>query len=134
MAGRVAFDTTFLVDFQRERRRGKSDGPAHRFLGEDPAAELFLSATALGEFAEGFERLDDPLLRTVLELHVLLPSDEATALEYGRITRTLRDQGRLIGSNDLWIAASSLRHGLPLVTANPAEFRRVPGLEVIAYR
>jgi len=134
VAGRVAFDTSFLIDLQRERSRGDPDGPAHRFLSEDPDAELYLSATALGEFAEGFERRDDPLLRTVLELHVLLPIDEATALEYGRITRALRVAGRLIGSNDLWIAASSIRHGIPLVTANPAEFRRVEGLEVIAYR
>lgn len=134
MAGRVAFDTAFLIDLQRERRRGNTDGPAHRFLTADPEVELYLSATALGEFSEGFEDVDDPLLRAIRELHVLLPIDEETALQYGRITRALRHAGRLIGTNDLWIAAASLRHQLPLVTANPAEFGRVDGLEVVAYR
>jgi tRNA(fMet)-specific endonuclease VapC len=134
LAGRIAFDTTFLIDLQKERSRGETDGPAHRFLAEDPEAELHLSATALGEFAEGFESREDPLLRTVRELHVLLPIDEKTALEYGRITRALREGGQLIGTNDLWIAAASLAHDLPLVTAKPGELRGVAGLEVIAYR
>ncbi len=134
MARRVAFDTTFLIDLQRERTRRDHDGPAHRFLASEPDRELHLPAVALGEFAEGFAGSDDVLLRTVRELHVLLPIDEETALLYGRISRALRIAGRLIGTNDLWIAASSLRHAMPLVTANTTEFGRVEGLDVIAYR
>lgn len=134
MAGRVAFDTTFLIDFQRERTRGETDGPAHAFLGTDPDVELLLPAVALGEFAEGFDDAEDPVLRTVRELHVPLPIDEETALVYGRITRALRAAGKLIGTNDLWIAASSIRHDVPLVTANVAEFRRVEGVQLLPYR
>jgi predicted nucleic acid-binding protein len=134
LAGRVALDTSFLIDLQREHLHGAAGGPAHDFLAADPDLELHLSSTALGEFAEGFADGDDPVLRTVRELHVLLPIDEETALEYGRITRALRSAGKLIGTNDLWIAAASLRHELPLVTANVLDFARVAGLEVLAYR
>jgi tRNA(fMet)-specific endonuclease VapC len=134
VAGLVALDTTFLIDLQRERARGRPEGPAHRFLASDPERELHLSATALGEFSEGFEDPDHPVLRTVRELHVLLVADEETAIEYGRITRTLRTEGRLFSTNDLWIAAASIRHGIPLVTANTDEFARVDGLEVLGYR
>lgn len=134
MAGLVAIDTTFLIDLQRERAQGRPDGPAHRFLADDPNRELHLAATALGEFAEGFEDPDHPVLRAVRELHVLLVVDEETALVYGRIARQLRAEGRLIGTNDLWIAAASLRHNIPLVTANTREFGRVDGLEVLGYR
>lgn len=134
MAGRVALDTTFLIDLQRERLRDESGGPAHRFLRNDPDLELHLSATALGEFAEGFEDPDHPLMRVLRELHVLLPIDEQTALTYGRIAGWLRREGRLIGTNDLWIAAASLRHELPLVTANARDFERVDGLQVLTYR
>lgn len=84
---------------------------------------LLLPATALGEFAEGFNHVEDPVLRTVRELHVLLPIDEATVLAYGRITRALRAVGKLIRANDLWLAAASIRHDFPLVTANVAELR-----------
>jgi predicted nucleic acid-binding protein len=133
VAGRLSLDTTFLIDLQRERTRGEG-GPAHALLRGKPDAELCLSSVALGEFAEGFEDPDDPVLRVARERHVLLPADEAVAIEYGRLARSLRRQGRLIGANDLWIAATSLRHGLPLVTADVAAFRRVPGLETVAYR
>lgn len=64
----MAFDTSFLIDLQRERAQGRSDGPAHRFLTEDPDRELHLSATALGDFSEGFGDSEDPVLRIVREL------------------------------------------------------------------
>ena len=152
MAERVAFDTTFLIDLQRERRAWHRDrkraggaaprershadvpGPAHRYLAAAPDRELYLSPTALGEFAEGFDDPEHPLLRAVRDQHLLLPIDELTALAYGRIARALRLAGQLIGTNDLWIAATSTRYALPLVTANTAQFARVPGLEVISYR
>ena len=152
MASKLAFDTTFLIDLQRERRswhrgrirepgavqpegsHGDVAGPAHRFLAAAPDLQLYLSPTALGEFAEGFADPEHPLLRTVRDQHLLLPIDERTALAYGRIARELRQAGRLIGANDLWIAATSVRYGLPLVTANTAQFGRVTGLDVITYR
>lgn len=58
----------------------------------------------------------------------------AVALVYGALSRPLRVAGRLIGSNDLWIAATSLRYGLPLVGANVEHFRRVEALQVVSYR
>jgi len=133
VAGRLSLDTTFLIDLQRERSRGE-EGPAHDLLRGNRDAELCLSSLSLGEFAEGFHDGDDPVLRVVREGHILLPVDEASAMAYAAVTRELRREGRLIGSNDLWIAAVSLRHELPLVTADVAAFRRVPGLEIVAYR
>lgn len=41
-------------------------------------------------------------------------------------------RGGLIGAHDLWIAATALTHGLSVATGNADEFRRVPGLHVIA--
>ncbi len=134
MAGRVALDTSFLIDLQRERLRGESDGAAHGFLRVAPSRELVLPVTVLGEFAEGFDGADHPVLRAVRELHTVLDVDEASALLYGRITRELRERGELIGTNDLWIAATCVTHDVPLVTANVAHFRRVRDLEVIGYR
>jgi predicted nucleic acid-binding protein len=134
VAGRVALDTSFLIDLQRERQRGLRDGAAHAFLRSAPDLELLLPATALGEFAEGFDSPDHPVLRAVRELHTVLEIDEGTALHYAGVTRALRIRGALIGTNDLWIAATALRHAVPLVTGNVSEFRRVAGLEVIGYR
>lgn len=45
----------------------------------------------------------------------------------------LRDNGNLIGANDLWIAATGLAYEMPVVTRNVEHFKRVPGLEVESY-
>jgi tRNA(fMet)-specific endonuclease VapC len=65
-----------------------------------------------------------------VRLFEVLPLIEETARRYATITRVLREQGQLIGTNDLWIAASALEHGETLVTRNLNEFRRIPGLSV----
>lgn len=134
MAGRIALDTSFLIDLQRERARGPDQGAAHAYLRGAPSLELMLPATVLGEFAEGFDRSDHPVLRAIRELHTVLDVDERSALLYGQITRRLRERGQLLGANDLWIAATCVSHDVPLVTADVAHFRRVPDLEVIGYR
>lgn len=133
MADTLIFDTTFLIDFQREHARRDRSGPAHRFLRDHADASMQLPVTALGEFAEGFADHGHPVLLATAALFEVLPVDAETAYRYAEMTRYLREQGRLPGTNDLWIAASALRHGSALVTRNAADFRRVPGLAVLAY-
>lgn len=57
--------------------------------------------------------------------------DAEAAWHYGDQYRSLASQGELIGSNDLWIAATALAHELPLATGNLQEFERVRGLKVV---
>lgn len=134
MALRLSVDTTFLIDLQRERAADGADGPAHRFLQQSPDTELFLSTVALGEFAAGFERADNPIVLSVREHHTPIPVDDEIAFSYARVARELRHRGNLIGSNDLWIGCSSLHLGIPVLTANVADFRRIDGLGVVPYR
>lgn len=130
----MSVDTTFLIDLQRERAAGDDDGVAHRFLKRAPEAELFLSTIALGEFAEGFDGVEHPVIAAVREGHTLVPVDDQTALLYAKVVRELRRRGELIGGNDLWIACTTLRLGIPLITANVADFRRIDGLGIVQYR
>ena len=132
MARVLTLDTSFLIDLERERPSG--DGPAHRFLRGEPGSELGLSAVALGELAEGYGDSEHPVLSALRHGLRILAVDEGVALTYGALTRKLRARGTLIGTNDLWIAATSLHHGLPLVTADVDHFRRVDGLQVVSYR
>lgn len=127
----LIFDTTFLIDLQREA--GKGHGPAQAFLEANRQARIALPVVALGEFAEGFAVADDPALKRLARLFTLLPVTAAVAVHYGRITRGLRRAGRLIGANDLWIAATALDCGHPLVTRNVEHFARVPGVRVCGY-
>jgi len=134
MALRLSVDTTFLIDLQRERVGGDDDGAAHRFLKRSPDAELFLSTIAPGEFAEEFDRAGHPVVEAMRQGHTLVPVDDQTAFVYARVVRELRRRGELIGSNDLWIGCTSQRLGIPIVTANTADFRRIDGFGIVQYR
>ena len=125
------FDTCFLIDLEREVRRGP--GKAHLFLQQNSSARAWLSWTVAGEFAEGFGDIRHPACAAMLARFDILPMDESTAHHYAVISRLLRGQNLLIGANDLWIAAASLASAIPLVTNNSAHFSRIPGLSVVAY-
>jgi predicted nucleic acid-binding protein len=129
----LSFDTSFLIDFQHERRR-KERGPAHHLLEENREAFAYISWIAYAEYAEGFERLEDPAFRSVVESFEMLSIDRLTAERYAVLTRQLREIGRLIGTNDLWIASIALQNDLPLVTSNLEHFSRVPDLRLVSYR
>jgi tRNA(fMet)-specific endonuclease VapC len=129
---RLMFDTCFLIDLEREMKRGP--GKACAFLRGYQAAHACIPWTVAGEFAEGFSDIRDPACAAMLDRFTILPMDLATAGQYARITAQLRRENQLIGTNDLWIAAAALAHGLELVTSNTAHFGRVAGLSLCSYR
>ena len=55
--------------------------------------------------------------------------DLETAEHYARVYRELRRRGRPIPTNDMWIAATALQHGLA-VFSHDRHFREVPSLPV----
>ena len=130
---RLALDTTFLIDLQREHASPRKKLGAIAFLRERPTCELSLPVTALAEYLEGFDAGDQPAARNVLAGVALLETTEAVALRYASVARELRRAGRLIGTNDLWIGCTALTAHLPLVTRNADELRRIPGLQVVSY-
>jgi tRNA(fMet)-specific endonuclease VapC len=58
-----------------------------------------------------------------------LPFDDACSEHCASIRADLAASGRLIGPNDLLIAAIARAHDLVLVTRNVKEFSRVAGLK-----
>jgi len=63
----------------------------------------------------------------------ILPWTNDVSWKYGEIYRLLAANGQLIGTNDLWIAATASVNGMGVVTNNVEEFKRVPGLAVLSY-
>ena len=125
------FDTCFLIDLEREMRRGA--GKAHAFLQLNPSIRPCLSWTVAGEFAEGFGDIHHPACAAMLARFDILPMNEATANHYAIQSQRLRAANQQIGTNDLWIAAAALAHSLPLLTNNHAHFSRISGLDVVGY-
>ena len=101
------------------------------------AEEVWLSLITVGELLAGFaigtqrafheQRLEEVI--NAQGVGVLRP-DLETAKIYARVHRELRQQGRPIPTNDMWIAAQALQHGLTLDTRD-VHFQHVPGLPLV---
>ncbi len=133
MGEALILETTFLVDLERELARG-STGPAQAFLESSGPASLHITHTIAGELAAGASLSERDRWRDFLAPFRILPLDEEVAWQYGQSYRYLKEQGLLIGANDLWIAAAALAYDIPLATRNRRHFGRVPGLKIASYR
>ncbi|HVC61093.1 MAG TPA: PIN domain-containing protein [Acetobacteraceae bacterium] len=98
------------------------------------ADSVCVSVIVAAELRYGCARKGSPqLLRRVEEFLSevpVLPFDVSADSAYGGIRAELEAAGRLIGSNDLLIAAHARALAATAVTANVGEFRRVRGLIV----
>lgn len=125
-------DTSVLIEYER----GRLNLEPH--LGGHGQEEFFLSMITASELLYGVHRAVEPRIRmkrsafveALLERFPLLPVDLATARTHAQVWAELAGAGKMVGPNDLWIAATALAHGLTMVTANVREFERVPGLVV----
>jgi predicted nucleic acid-binding protein len=66
-----------------------------------------------------------------LKAAVILPYDLDLCKTYGKLRAATLDKGQPVAANDLWIAASAVRHSIPLVTHNSKHFASIRGLKVI---
>lgn len=132
MDGALILGTTFLIDLEREAGRDGT-GPAHRFLGSHREVRFCVTLPTAGELVAGVAPEDRESWEGLLRAFQVLPMDREVCWRYGRLFRYLKENGLLIATNDLWISATALAHGLPLVTRNEGPFRRVPELRVIGY-
>jgi predicted nucleic acid-binding protein len=95
-----------------------------------------ISFITVGEFYYGAEKArwgNDKRLRleTNLRNFLVIPYDHEIARAYGRIMADSERAGRRMSLGDAWIAACSVRHGIPLVTHNAEHFKGVDALELI---
>lgn len=68
-------------------------------------------------------------IRQVERTFGVLATESSTAEAYGRLKASLRLKGRPIPEHDIWIAATALEFGLPLVTRDQP-FDYVEGLNI----
>jgi len=92
------------------------------FLPNVVVGELYYGACASGSKAANLRRIDD----FVTDSEVLF-CDAQTARDYGDVRYGLRQKGRPIPENDVWIATLALQHGL-IVVSRDAHFDEVSGL------
>ncbi len=96
------------------------------------ADEIALTPIVLGELRAGF-RHGKRRQKNEAELRTLLASprvrvvdvDVETADRYAAILNSLWHAGTPIPTNDIWIAASAMQHGLRILTTDP-HFEKIP--------
>jgi len=103
------------------------------FLRGDPgvkeavqrADEIVFNPVVLGELKAGFlmgknEKRNRAILRDFLSSSrtIIAEIDEETSERYAVIVQSLRMKGTPIPTNDLWIAASAMQHGLKILTTD----------------
>jgi predicted nucleic acid-binding protein len=126
----MLFDSAFLIHASGQRGR-KQQVAAENFLRAHLDAPLYTSRVCWAEFAEGCAGPAD--VEAGLHLFTVVEIDESIAWTASRVARELKTAGRHIGDNDIWIAATALAHGLPLVSRNARHFARVTNLQVVTY-
>lgn len=123
---RIIIDTNFYTAFK------KGDVEAVNLLKR--AEYIGVNSVILGELLAGF-RCGNREKQNRIELDNFLDSprvvtivlDDETAEFYAQVFSELRQKGRPIPSNDLWLAASALQHGLALATYDD-HFSTISGL------
>ena len=89
------------------------------------ADEIVLNPVVLGELKAGFllgknEKRNRDILKDFLisPRIIIVDIDEETSERYAVIAQSLRIKGSPIPTNDLWIAASAMQHGLKVLTTD----------------
>jgi tRNA(fMet)-specific endonuclease VapC len=102
-------------------------------LQKVPVADVCISVITKSELLYGVElsprrRRDEAALSEFLRYVEVLDFTDKASLHYARIRADLKTVGKMIGANDLLIAAHARSLGLTLVTNNTGEFSRVRNL------
>lgn len=87
----------------------------------EPSERHHLPVIVIGEYRYGLLRsrhrqILNAFLETLVRESIVLRVDEATTEHYAEVRNELREMGRPIPENDVWIAALARQHDQPLVS------------------
>ena len=106
-----------------------------RRLQKVPVSDVCISVVTKSELLYGVEvsprrQQDEAALNAFLNYVEVLDFPDNASSHYAQIRAQLKKSGKMIGANDLFIAAHARSLGLTLVTHNTQEFRRVHRLAI----
>ena len=126
MSGSFLLDTNIVIAILAK------DPAVHQRLVE--ATEIFVPSIVLGELYYGARKSSrvESNIQTVDQFAAanrILICDSTTAQHYGQVKNLLREKGRPVPENDIWIAATAKQHDLTLVSRDN-HFDEVEGLSL----
>ena len=113
MSGKYLLDTNLVIALFQDDVAIKA--------AMNTASELFVSSTVVGELfwgAQNSGRRQQNIQRVIqfMTAYPVLNCDSASAELYGRIKFELKQKGRPLPENDIWIAAVAEQYGLIIAT------------------
>jgi len=130
MSPRYLLDTDICIYIKKQEPKKVFEKCTQLTVGE-----IGMSIVTYGELVYGAHKSHYPeknlsVAQDLINFIPLLPLPIKAAHYYGEVRASLEKQGKIIGNNDLWIAAHALAMDLILVTNNTREFERVPNLKL----
>ena len=126
---------TIVLDTNRYSAADGGDPPTLAVL--QSAHRIHIPFVVLGELRYGFANggraaENERRLQQFLSNPRVRPlwADDQTTVEYARLSAYVRKQGTPIPTDDVWIAALAVQHGLPLYTRD-RHFDRLPQVQRI---
>jgi predicted nucleic acid-binding protein len=106
-------------------------------VADEPVGVAAISAS---ELLHGCHRAGDPgtrarrfaFVEALLEVIPVIDFGLAEARRHAELWAGLARKGATVGAHDLMIGATALAHGYALATLNTRDFRRIPGLRLVA--
>ena len=126
----MIFDTNVLIHLESEIRRNEV-GKISSWLQSLKESRMCITPTIAGELCCGKSMSNKESWEKFCAAWEMLSITPETSWIYGQIYRRLASKGSLIGTNDLWIAATALTHKMPIATLNHKEFKRIKELKVV---
>ncbi|MCL5673276.1 MAG: type II toxin-antitoxin system VapC family toxin [Deltaproteobacteria bacterium] len=113
MSGRIILDTNVIISLFSE------DTALNEYILN--ADEVFIPCIAIGELYYGAcksSKIQENLnkIDEFAAGNIILPCDTNTAMIYGDIKNALKEKGKPIPENDIWIAAIARQYDLILIT------------------
>ena len=129
----LILDTDVLI-------RGEKQATQVDFTRWAEHGDAYISAITCSELLVGVHRANTPSRRARRSAYVeallarlpVIAFDATVARTHAQLLGTL-PRNVTVGAHDLIIGATALAHGFALLTANVADFGRMPGLVVVAF-
>ena len=129
----LILDTDVLI-------RGEKQGVEIDFTRWTEHGDAYISAITCSELLIGVHRANTPARRTRRSAYVetllarlpILAFDATVARTHAQMLGALA-RNVTLGAHDLLIGATALAHGFALLTANVADFGRMPGVVVVPF-
>ena len=124
----IVVDTDVIIDFFRDI--SPAAGVFSELISFEKAALTAISVFELYAGIEGAKRLRQ--IENLVQELIILPLNTLEAAIAGRIYTQLKSRGKLVGTQDILIAAICVANDLPLYTKNIAHFSLIKDIRLLS--